>query len=201
MNVVAIVGSGRKGKATDRLVDKAIEGVKSRNPESHVKKIHLMDLDIHYCRNCLVCRDTKTDAPYAKCTIRDDMDNINKILLDADALIMATPVHAGYVTAVMSTFLERIVWPFSKPEKNVLTIHGCPVPRSKKKRKAVIIVTSGIIPPLYRRLCDWATPHIKGIIKDSLNARTIGDLYAGDIEHRGVDYYFGKAYKLGRKLV
>jgi len=29
MNLLAIVGSPRKGKATDTLVDKAIEGVKS----------------------------------------------------------------------------------------------------------------------------------------------------------------------------
>jgi len=26
-------------------------------------------------------------------------------------------------------------------------------------------------------------------------------MYAGDIEHRGVDYYLGKAFKLGKKLV
>jgi hypothetical protein len=34
-----------------------------------------------------------------------------------------------------------------------------------------------------------------------MNLLAIGDLYAGDIDHRGVEYYFGKAYKLGRKLV
>jgi len=26
-------------------------------------------------------------------------------------------------------------------------------------------------------------------------------MYAGDIEHRGVDYYLDKAFNLGRKLV
>jgi hypothetical protein len=29
----------------------------------------------------------------------------------------------------------------------------------------------------------------------------MGDMYAGDIEHRGVERYFEKAYKLGQKLV
>ena len=84
----------------------------------------------------------------------------------------------------------------------MLTLKGLPtVPRSKKKRKAIIIVPSGIVSPLYRRFCDWATPLIKSTIKDTLNAKTVGDLYAGDIEHRGVEYYFDKAYKLGQKLV
>ena len=202
MNLLAIVGSPRKGKATDTLVDKAIEGARSKDPDCDLKKIHLMDYNIEYCRNCLVCRDTKTDGPYVKCVIRDDMDVISEDLVRADALIMATPVHMGYATAAMTAFLARIVWTFSRPEGRSLNISGLPtIPRSKKKRKAIIIVPSGIIPPLYRRFCDLATPMIKGTIKDALNAKTVGDLYAGDIEHRGVEYYFKKAYKLGRKLV
>jgi hypothetical protein len=99
------------------------------------------------------------------------------------------------------TFLERICWTFAKPERRILTLSGCPMPRDTKKRQAVIIITSGIVPPIFRRFCDEATPLIKGTIRDSLNARTLGSLYAGDIEHRGVDYYFNKAYKLGMKVV
>jgi len=29
----------------------------------------------------------------------------------------------------------------------------------------------------------------------------VGDLYAGDIEHRGVEYYVDKAFDLGKKLL
>ena len=201
MNLLAIVGSPRKGKATDCLVDKAIEGVKSKDRDCTVSKIHLIDHNIQYCKNCLACRDSKTKEPVADCTIRDDMDRIKAEVLRSDSLIFGTPVHMGYVTAVMMTFLERICWTFAKPERRILGLQGCPMPRSTKERKAVIIVTSGIIPPLYRKLCDNAAPLIKQTIKDSLNAKTIGDLYAGDIEHRGADFYFKKALDLGRKLV
>lgn len=200
MNLLAIVGSPRKGKATDTLVDRAAEGALSKHPDCALKKIHLMDHNIQFCRNCLVCRETKTEEPYARCTIRDDMDYINEELVKSDALILATPVHSGYVTAVMSTFLERVTWTFAKPERKILTLSGCPMPRSSKERRAAVIVVSGIIPPMYRRFCDWAAAHIKGIIKDSFNAKTVGDLYAGDIEHRGVQYYSDKAFKLGKKL-
>ena len=75
------------------------------------------------------------------------------------------------------------------------------MPRSDGQRKAVILVTSGIVPPLYRRLCDEAAPLIKRTIKDALNAKTVGELYAGDIEHRGVESYYDKAFRLGRRLV
>jgi len=201
MNLLAVVASPRKGKATDILVDKAIEGVKSKSENCIVKKLHLIDHDIRYCKNCLACRDSRTKKPVAECVIHDDMDDIRKDILKSDALIFGTPVHMGYATAVMMAFLERICWTFAKPEGNVLMINGCPVPRSTKERRAVIIVTSGIIPPLFRRLCDDATKLIKQTAKDSLNARTVGDLYAGDIEHRSVDHYLLKALNLGRKLV
>jgi len=201
MNLLAVVGSPRKGKATDKLVDKAIEGFKSKSPDCRVKKINLIEHDIKFCNNCLTCRDIKTNEPVAKCTIRDDMDHIKKDVLSSDYLIFGTPVHMGYATAVMMTFLERICWTFGKPERTVMTIKGCPLPRSNKKRKAVIIVTSGIVPPLYRKLCNLAAKQIKGVVIDSLNGKIVGDMYAGDIEHRGVDHYFDKAFKLGRRLV
>jgi FMN-dependent NADH-azoreductase len=200
MDLLAIVGSPRKGKATDTLVDKAIDGARSKAPNCRVKKINLVDHDIKFCRNCLACRDSQTEEPMARCTIRDDMDGIAEAVLRSDSLILGTPVHMGFATAIMMAFLERICWTFAKPERRILTLSGCPCPRSDKKRKAIIIVTSGIVPPLYRRFCDQATSLIKGTIRDSLNARTVGDMYAGDIEHRGVEYYFDKAFNLGKKL-
>jgi len=201
MNLLAIVGSPRKGKSTDTLVDRAIEGAKSKAPNCKVKKINLIEHDIKFCKNCLVCRDVKTNEPVTKCAIRDDMDDIKEDVLKSEGLIFGTPVHMGYATAIMMAFLERICWTFAKPERRVLTIHGCPKPRSDKKRRAVIIITSGIIPPIYRKFCDDATSLISGTVKDSLNAKTVGDLYAGDIEHRGVEQYLDKAFKLGMKLV
>jgi len=200
MNLLAIVGSSRKSKATDTLVDKAIEGAKARSQNCNVKKLHLIDYDIQFCTNCLACRDSQTKEPVAKCTIRDDMDHIRKDVLESDSLIFGTPVHMGYATAVMMTFLERICWTFAKPQGKMFTISGCPIPRSKKMRRAIIIITSGIIPPIFRRFCDDATPLIKQTVKDSLNAKTVGDMYAGDIEHRGVEHYFEKAFNLGKRL-
>jgi hypothetical protein len=200
MNLLAIVGSPRKGKSTDMLVDKAIEGVCANNRDCNIRKINLIDYDIQHCKNCLTCRDSKTADPFARCVIRDDMDSINEMILQSDRLILGTPVHMGSATGLMMCFLERICWTFAKPERKILTLRGIPAPRSNKQRKSIIIVTSGIVPPLYRIFCDQATSLIRGTVSDSLNAKTVGDLYAGDIEHRGAAYYYGKAFNLGKKL-
>lgn len=200
MNVVAIVGSHRKGKVTDALVDKAVEGVLVRSPNVFVHKINLIDHDIKYCQNCLTCRGSKTVEPFAKCVIRDDMDTIFPVLVQSDAVIFGTPVHMGSATAVSVAFLERICWTFSKPERTILTIKGCPMPRSIKQRKAVIIVASGLVPPMFRRFCDFATPLIRNTLRDTLNARTVGSMYAGAVENKGIQRYLGKAFHLGEKL-
>ena len=200
MNLLAIVGSPRKGKATDTLVDKAIEGAKSIHSECNVIKVHLADQDISYCRDCLACWKSNTKGPVAKCAIRDDMDQINEEILKADHLIIGTPVHMAYASALMMTFLERICWTFAKPEKSYVLVKGCPTPRSEKKRKAIIIAVSGMIPSRYKRFCNAATPQISGVIIDSLNAETVGKLYAGDVWHVGVETYLDDAFKLGKKL-
>ncbi len=201
MNLLAIIGSPRKGKVTDTLVNKAIEGVINKSPDASVKRIYLSDHEIGYCKDCLSCWQSNTEGPIARCVIRDDMDDINQDILNSDALILGTPIHMGYATALMMTFLERICWTFAKPGKSYVIVKGCPAPRSDKKRKAVIIAASGMIPARYKKLCNWATPQIKGVIKDSLNAKTVGELYAGDVWHRGVECYFNKASKLGWKLL
>ena len=201
MNLLAIIGSPRKGKATDTLVDKAIEGVLKKSNDASVNRIYLSDNEINYCKDCLTCWRSDTEGPVAKCVIRDDMDIINQDILKADSLILGTPIHMGYATALMMTFLERICWTFAKPAKSYVFVKGCPAPRSDKKRKAVIIAVSGMIPTRFKKLCNWATPQIKGVIKDSLNAKTVGELYAGDVWHRGVEHYFEKALVLGQKLM
>ncbi len=61
MNILAVMGSYRKGKSIDTLLDRAIEGAKSNNGV-HVDKLVLIDRNIEYCRNCMVCRNDDSHA-------------------------------------------------------------------------------------------------------------------------------------------
>jgi len=197
MNVLAIVGSYRKGKTVDTLVARASEGATS-NERVQVDKITLIEKDIRYCRNCMACRNDDPAKERARCAVTDDMDAIYPMIESADRFIFGTPVNEGTVTAVMKTFLERTVWVFGKP--GTRPIPGCPTPRTKRKKKAIIIVSSGIVPPLLRRFCDDATALIKSDCASSWGAKVVGTLYAGAVEKRGIDRYLPKAYKLGKKL-
>jgi multimeric flavodoxin WrbA len=199
MNVLAIIGSYRKGKTIDTLVDRAIEGAKANNTGSTlVDKLYLVDKNIEYCKNCMVCRDDDPNKPIAKCVIADDMQTIYPMIEEADGFIFGTPVNMGAATAVMKTFLERTCWVSAKPGRR--PVRGCPTPRTTRNKRAIIIVSSGIVSPLLRRWCDDATPLISSFCSCHLNAKVLGSLYAGAVERRGIDVYLDKAYKLGRKL-
>lgn len=199
MNIVAIMGSYRKGHTIDILMDKAIEGIKSVRPEAKIDKIILIDRHIEYCRNCMVCRNDDPAKSIAHCAIQDDMQEIYPILDQADAYIFGTPINIGHETAVMKTFIERVCYVLAKPGDYPL--QGCPAPRTTRKKKAIAIMSSGVVPPLLRMFCDDATSLFKSFCDSILNARLIGTMYAGAIEKRGVENYATQAFHLGRKLV
>lgn len=199
MHIVAIMGSYRKGRTIDTLVDQAIAGAMAVQPDTKVDKIVLVDRHIEYCRNCMTCRNDDQSKNIATCVIQDDMQAIYPQLNQADAFIFGTPINMGHETAIMKTFVERVCYVLAKPGKYPLK--GCPTPRTTKKRKAIAILSSGIVPPLLRMFCDDATALIKEFCGCILNARLVGNMYAGAVEKRGVDVYTGKAYQLGRKLV
>jgi multimeric flavodoxin WrbA len=201
MKILAISGTYRVGKTIDTLIDKAIEGLKSEEPDVEVTKISLIRKKIEYCRNCIVCKNVEPDEIISRCIIEDDMQEIYPLLFEADAYIFGTPINVGDATAVMKTFIERTAWVMAKPGPNSFPIKGIPEPRNPKKKKAIIILSSGAVPPLLRIFCDSATSLIKSLCESCLNAKIVGSIYAGAIEKRGVDFYLKHASDLGKKLI
>ena len=197
MNILAILGTYRKGKTIDTLVDKAIEGAQSRG--ASVEKVRLIERHIEYCRNCMVCKNNP-EPTVAPCPIKDDMQELLLKMDAADGYILACPVNMGQVTAVTKTFLERTCWALARPGRQYF-LKGCPVPRNPRRKRAIIIVSAGLIPPWLRWLCDDATKLFKSMCESSYNAKVVGHMYAGDIQHRGVAPYLEPAYRLGRRLV
>ena len=159
MKLLAINGGYRRGKTVDTLIDCAIAAARRTREDVEAEQVFLIDRHIEYCRNCLACRDADPAAPYADCVIHDDMDELLPKVAEADVFLFGTPVHLSTVTAVMKTFLERLVWTAGRPATTGL-IKGIPSPRVPRKRRAAIIVAAGGTPAWLRRLCDEATPMV-----------------------------------------
>ena len=106
MKVMAIIGSPRRGGNTELLVDRVIEGCRSRG-NAEIEKVFIADRNIQYCSGCLTC--TFPPPGTGKCVLRDDMDVLIEKIRESDAFIFGTPNHMRTVSAPLLNFLARML--------------------------------------------------------------------------------------------
>ena len=114
--------------------------------------------------------------------IKDDVRGILEKIRDADGIIMASPVHNGFVTGLMNAFVERATWTLLRPTGEIMGLKGFPEPRLiAKARASGSIVSAGMVPNELRQYCDTGTPWMKEMAEMLFNGEFIGDIYAGAI--------------------
>jgi len=196
MKVTAIVGSYRKGGIIAQAVGEILAAAREAGAETTT--ISLMDKHIEFCRNCRTCTQSY-GAERGVCVIKDDMDAVLREIEASEALILASPINFGTVTAVTKRFIERLIclgyWPWGKmaPRNRI---------REKKKR-AVIVIASGAPAFVY-----WFISDIVGLMKTAaglLGAKTMGVLFiglaAGKQQPELGERRRRRARRLGEKLV
>ncbi len=213
MKIIALNGTYRPGETTTRLAAKALEGAASAG--AHTEMVVLKEHTIEFCRNCLACYQD-LESEIAPCPIEDDVRPILEKIRDADGIILASPVHSGFVTGLMVSFLERASWTLLRPTGELLGLKGVPEPRlTGKARGFVVILSAGLIPTELRQYCDMGTPFLTEWASVALNGELVGDLYAGafftkslsDEEWSKAHFFrqltenqFQQAFDLGAKL-
>lgn len=99
MKILAIVGSPRTKGNTNYLVDRALEEAELLGVET--EKVILSELEIKPCVGHDNC------STFNLCPQNDDMNWLLDKFLEADGIILATPVYWYNVTAQMKTFIDR----------------------------------------------------------------------------------------------
>jgi len=99
MKVLGIYGSPRRGGNTDILLDEALKGAKSSG--ANISFIRCCDLDIAGCIECGGCAET------GECVVDDDMQSVYPRLLEADVIILASPIFFYGVTAQAKALIDR----------------------------------------------------------------------------------------------
>jgi len=99
MRVLGIGGSPRSGGNTDILLDEALRGASSKG--AAVEKIILNDLKMVPCQEC---NEMPNDG---KCIIEDDFQVVYKKISDADAVIIASPIFFGSLSAQTKIMIDR----------------------------------------------------------------------------------------------
>jgi len=99
MKVLGIVCSPRKNGNTAVLVKEVLDSARSYGAETEI--IRVTDFDITPCDGCESCTTT------GKCRIEDDMPKIFAKLLEADGIVIGTPVYFWNVTAQAKALIDR----------------------------------------------------------------------------------------------
>lgn len=100
--VLILSGSPRKGGNSDMLCDEFKRGAEEAGNE--VEKIRVAERKIGYCRACYYCRDHQ-----GKCAIKDDMAEVLQKMIDADVIVLASPVYFYSIDAQLKAVIDRTV--------------------------------------------------------------------------------------------
>ena len=132
--IVAIYGSPRIGGNTAVLMDYFLKGIMENTRYSEgavtIDSLLIKDKNISPCRECCNCSKT------GECIISDDMQEIYKLLIEADFIAVASPVFFTTVSSYLKAVIDRCqrFWVL-KYEHNKKII--------RKTREGIFISTSG----------------------------------------------------------
>jgi multimeric flavodoxin WrbA len=109
MYVLGISGSPRKGN-TEWMVERLLDLLAESGHNTEI--ILLRKLNIRNCNGCLAC-DVGGKNRKGVCKIRDDMQDIYPKLLEADIIILGTPVYFDMLSGMLKNFMDRTcaIWP------------------------------------------------------------------------------------------
>ncbi|URZ14738.1 flavodoxin family protein [Clostridium felsineum] len=100
MKVIGINGSSRKDGNTAILIEKVFEELKKQGVETEL--IQLFNKEIKSCKGCFACKGNK------KCVIgNDDFNECFNKIVDADGIILGSPVYSADISSKMKAFIER----------------------------------------------------------------------------------------------
>jgi len=145
MKIMAFVGSPRKGSNVDILIDKVIEGAKSK-ADVDVEKIYLYEAAIEICKACGTCSPLQGSKD---CPLEDDMQGIRKRMVEADAFVFGSPNHMHTISSAMTNFLTRVqtVVKMNLIKDDSGKIVGGESYSLIKGKKAVMVVSQGDFSP------------------------------------------------------
>ena len=106
--IMIINGGPRKNFNTAMMLKEAARGAQDTGAE--VEYVNLYDINYKGCISCLICK-RKGVEQQGLCFYKDDLRPILEKCLNADAVIIGSPVYHSYPTGMMRSFLERFMFP------------------------------------------------------------------------------------------
>jgi multimeric flavodoxin WrbA len=133
IKVLAFAGSPRRGGNSETLLDWVLAAM-AKEPDVVVEKVALTDANINPCRGCNACERLN------KCIQRDGMDIYHDKIIEADVIVLSSPIYCMGLAAQVKALVDRAQ--VFRSRKYVLKLPVVP-PERKGKRLGVFLATAG----------------------------------------------------------
>ncbi len=104
MNILGICGSPIKDSNTELILGEGLKAI-----EQNGVKTEIFTLDgktVEDCRHCNWCMAKQTEDKY--CAVKDDLEQLFPKVVEADALMVASPVYLARMSGHMASILDRL---------------------------------------------------------------------------------------------
>lgn len=100
--VLILSGSPRKNGNSDLLCNEFMRGALESG--NQVTKIRVVEKKIAPCTGCYHCQKSK-----GVCAIKDDMADVLQQIIDADVIVLASPVYFYSISSQLKALIDRTV--------------------------------------------------------------------------------------------
>ncbi|MEG6584799.1 flavodoxin family protein [Dendrosporobacter sp. 1207_IL3150] len=139
MKVLAFVGSPRGNGNTARMVDAVCKGAAAVGHD--IETINVTRLNIHDCTACCACKVGKVEY----CALNDDMQKLYPKIIEADCIVVGTPVYMGQMSGQLKNFFDRW-YTFMDASYKIRYIPG---------KKYITVTASGAPAEIFQSLTDY----------------------------------------------
>ena len=162
--IVILNGSPRPNGNTAALIEQFTKGAEQNG--NQVVRFDLQRMNIHGCLGC--CKGGKN--PSAPCVQNDDMNKIYPHYVDADLIVLASPMYYWGISGQLKTAFDRL---FAVAECN-------PGYANPRKDCALIMAAEGNSPDNWKPVLDYYRA-----LLDFLQWKDRGQILAGGVFEAG----------------
>ncbi len=176
--VLVISSSPRRNGNSDLLCDQFMKGAIEAGHRA--EKIFLADKTIHYCTGCGACANATRP-----CVQKDDVAEILEKMVEADVIVLATPVYFYTMCAQLKTLIDR----------------SCPRYTAISNKEFYFILTAA---DTNRAAMNRTLESLRGFTEDCLeNSREKGILFGLGVMDRGEvkeTPAYREAFEMGKRI-
>ena len=176
--ILAFIGSPNQNGRTAAFVKEVVRG--AENVGASAKIYYMNNMDIKYCQGCMHCR-----IEGQGCILKDDMQEVYREFMEADAIILGSPIYVLQISAQMKVLFDRLC-----------ALLGRNLEPSWDSKKVVMVYSQGVADPkafeAYFRINEVVVKKFGLELIDTI-------VYAGYEEDRKSEF-LARAFRAGEAL-